>query len=294
MIIGLTGKNASGKGEVANFLEKSSYTFLSLSDVVRDELKSRGEKITRENLIKTANELRKKFGSSVLAERVIEKIEPHGHYVIDSIRNPAEVNALKRLKYFHLLNVESDPEIRFERIKLRNRESDPKSYKEFLELEAKEASGESAHMQQLNAVAETADAMVTNNSSLEELHEQLRQIIRTVAIKSERPSWDEYFMGIAKMVAMRSNCLKRRVGAIIIRDKRIISTGYNGTPRGLKNCNEGGCARCGDLVQGGTNLDACCCSHGEENAIVQAAYHGITTKNSIIYTTFSPCLWCTK
>jgi dCMP deaminase len=110
----------------------------------------------------------------------------------------------------------------------------------------------------------------------------------------QRPSWDEYFMNIAKVVASRSNCMKRKVAAIIVKDKRVISTGYNGTPRGTRNCNEGGCPRCNSLAASGTALDECLCSHGEENAIVQASYHGVSVKDAIIYTTFAPCLQCAK
>ncbi len=111
-----------------------------------------------------------------------------------------------------------------------------------------------------------------------------------------RPGWDEYFMNIANEVARRSNCLTRKVAAVIIRDRRIISTGYNGTPRNTKNCCDGGCKRCAErtLATAGTKLEECTCSHGEENAIVQAAYHGISLKDSILYTTYSPCLTCAK
>ena len=81
---------------------------------------------------------------------------------------------------------------------------------------------------------------------------------------------------------------------MIVKDRRIISTGYNGTPRGIRNCNEGGCPRCASHAPSGTNLTECLCSHGEENAIVQAAYHGICVKDSTLYTTYSPCLLCAK
>ena len=85
------------------------------------------------------------------------------------------------------------------------------------------------------------------------------------------------------------------VGAIIALDRRIISTGYNGTPRGVRNCNEGGCPRCNGFAEGGTRLDECLCSHGEENAIIQVAYHGSAPiRGSTLYTTFCPCLMCTK
>ncbi len=111
---------------------------------------------------------------------------------------------------------------------------------------------------------------------------------------AERPDWDEYFMEIANVVALRSNCLRRHVAAVIVKDRRIISTGYNGTPRGIRNCNEGGCPRCASRAPSGTHLGECLCSHGEENAIVQAAYHGICVKDSTLYTTYSPCLLCAK
>ncbi|MCX6769524.1 MAG: dCMP deaminase family protein [Candidatus Micrarchaeota archaeon] len=116
----------------------------------------------------------------------------------------------------------------------------------------------------------------------------------SVEFKSKRPKWDEYFMNIARVVATRSNCVKRHVAAVIVKDKRIVSTGYNGTPRGIRNCDEGGCPRCNSFADSGTKLDECVCSHGEENAIVQASYHGISIKDATIYTTFSPCLMCTK
>jgi dCMP deaminase len=124
--------------------------------------------------------------------------------------------------------------------------------------------------------------------------EKLNHLILREMRKPSRPDWDEYFMKIAQVASMRSNCIKRKVGAVIVRDKRIISTGYNGTPRRTKNCNEGGCPRCNSLASSGTRLEECLCSHAEENAITQAAYHGTSVKDGTIYTTFAPCLLCSK
>ncbi len=101
-------------------------------------------------------------------------------------------------------------------------------------------------------------------------------------------------MNIAQVVASRSNCIKRKVAAVVVKDRRIISTGYNGTPRGTRNCNEGGCPRCNELAPAGTALEECLCSHAEENAITQAAYHGISVREASLYSTYSPCLMCTK
>ena len=101
-------------------------------------------------------------------------------------------------------------------------------------------------------------------------------------------------MGIAHVVARRSNCSRRKVAAIIVADRRVISTGYNGTPRGIRNCFEGGCPRCAGDADSGNNLADCLCAHAEENAIVQAAYHGISVRGGTLYSTISPCLLCTK
>jgi len=105
----------------------------------------------------------------------------------------------------------------------------------------------------------------------------------------------DYYMEIAEVVSLRSNCIKRKCGAVIVRENMIVSCGYNGTPKGIKNCDEGGCKRCSDTnIKSGTNLETCYCSHAEENAIVQAAYNGISTKDCEIYLTNYPCLQCSK
>jgi dCMP deaminase len=294
MIIGITGKNGAGKGEVAGFLVVSGYEYYSLSDILRDELGARKKKTSRENLISIGNELRQKYGAGVLAERAMDKIGIDAHAVVDSIRNPFEVEALRRRKDFFLISVEADPEIRFKRTLARKRDGDPKTYEDFLSVEAREAQTPDPTTQQMNRTAEMADAAVYNNGTKEELHEQVREVVKALAAAQSRPGWDEYFMGIARVVALRGNCIKRKVAAVIVKDKRVISTGYNGTPRGITNCSEGGCARCNHFGASGEKLTECVCSHAEENAIVQAAYHGVSIKGGTIYTTYSPCLICTK
>lgn len=101
-------------------------------------------------------------------------------------------------------------------------------------------------------------------------------------------------MSIAKVVALRANCSRRRVAAVIVADRRIISTGYNGTPRGITNCFEGGCPRCSGAAKSGTSLEECLCVHAEQNAICQAAYYGIRLADATIYVTLTPCLTCAK
>jgi len=109
-----------------------------------------------------------------------------------------------------------------------------------------------------------------------------------------RPSWDEYFMSLARLAATRSTCLRRHVGAVIVKDRMLLSTGYNDTPRGLRNCGDGGCARCASDAAAGTGLDTCLCLHAEQNAIIQAAYHGVGIAGGAIYCTHQPCLTCAK
>jgi len=110
----------------------------------------------------------------------------------------------------------------------------------------------------------------------------------------DRPDWDTYFMEIAQVIARRGNCRRRKVAAIVVSERRIISTGYNGTPRGVRNCCDGGCARCASDAPSGSDLTSCVCCHAEENAITQAAYHGIRLKGAMMYVTISPCLTCAK
>src|SRR6266404_1607594 len=139
MLIGLTGRNAAGKGEVARYLQKKSFYYYSLSDAIREEIRSRGQEPTRDRLILVGNELRQRYGSNILAERILAKIEDDKHYIIDSIRNPAEVEAFRAAKHFKLIRVEAPTEVRFQRILKRHRESDPGTFQEFIELENREA-----------------------------------------------------------------------------------------------------------------------------------------------------------
>lgn len=294
MIIGLTGKNCAGKGEVANCLQASGFQYFSLSDVLRDAMRDAGVDVTRDNLIVFANNLRAEEGPAYLAERVIRQLDPEKNYVVDSIRNPAEVRALMRRDDFVLLRVEAAAEIRFERMKSRGREGDPQTLEAFNALEAAEAASDDPAAQQLDKVSSMATQSIKNEAGLSELCADIRVLTRDLCATMDRPDWHDYFMAIAKQVAMRANCIKRKVAAVIVKDKRIISTGYNGTPRGIQNCNEGGCPRCNSFGESGAGLDLCICSHAEENAIVQSAYHGVNIKGATLYSTLSPCLLCTK
>jgi dCMP deaminase len=294
MIIGLTGSNCAGKTEVSQYLVRGGFEYYSLSDEVRQEIRKRGLEITREVLIKVGNELRRQGGPGVLAERILVQLGHDRNYVVDSIRNPTEVEVLRQRKDFVLMAVAANEVVRFQRSTLRGREGAARTLEQFIQEEKRELESDDPSSQQLVATWRMADVVVNNDGSLEDLHKQLDEILPALMSNFDRPEWDEYFLNIAKVVASRSNCIKRKVAAIIVKDRRVISTGYNGTPRGAKNCNEGGCPRCSSMAESGTSLEECVCCHGEENAITQAAYHGTSLKGATLYTTFAPCLLCTK
>jgi dCMP deaminase len=109
-----------------------------------------------------------------------------------------------------------------------------------------------------------------------------------------RLSWDEYFMEITKLIARRSTCIRRQVGALLVRDRQILASGYNGAPSGLPHCEEVGCVRDTQGVPSGERHELCRGLHAEQNAIIQAANHGVSLKGSTLYSTTHPCIICTK
>jgi dCMP deaminase len=109
-----------------------------------------------------------------------------------------------------------------------------------------------------------------------------------------RPAWEEYFMEIARVVSTRSSCLRRQVGAVVVKNRQILATGYNGVPRGLRHCDERGCLRQQLGIPSGERHELCRGLHAEQNAIVQAAYHGVAISGSQIYCTHQPCVVCAK
>ncbi|AKB53140.1 MULTISPECIES: deoxycytidylate deaminase [Methanosarcina] len=111
---------------------------------------------------------------------------------------------------------------------------------------------------------------------------------------TERPSLDEYFLEIAFVVGKRATCLRKNVGAVIVKDKRILSTGYNGAPSGMEHCLEIGCIRDLEKIPSGTRQEKCRAVHAEQNAIIQAAIHGVSIAGATIYCTHQPCILCAK
>jgi len=122
----------------------------------------------------------------------------------------------------------------------------------------------------------------------------MKKITRKKIEKDTRPNWDEYFLQIASTVAGRSTCLRRRVGALIVKERRILATGYNGTPKNIRHCLEVGCLRQKLAVPSGERHELCRGLHAEQNAIIQAALYGTPVKGSVMYVTNHPCIICAK
>ncbi|KAI3654144.1 hypothetical protein MP228_000863 [Amoeboaphelidium protococcarum] len=219
---------------------------------------------------------------------------------------------LERRPFFMKVLVDSCIDVRFKR-HCSQRRTD--SLSDFVQ---RDANAERSFKQ--SQLMYTADLVIQNDyESIQELHKSLaRQFPNKLSLSTIlRPQWDDYFMMLADLAAHRSNCMKRRVGCILVRNNRVIATGYNGTPRGVKNCNEGGCKRCNDGLSTDANsgnkqitsnrgfgLEECLCLHAEENALLEAgrdridiSYHHMESSShhgTILYCNTCPCLSCAK
>jgi dephospho-CoA kinase len=185
--IGLTGTMASGKGEAAKVFKNLHFSFISLSDMVREEATKRGKnKISRQEMQNLGNELREKAGADVLARRVRQKIvaSKRKKWVIDGIRNPAEVRELKKLGPFYLLGIKSDLEIILKRLQARKRETDRLKKSELEKLIDREwGSGESDNGQKVRACIRMSDFIIENNRGLPELKKRCLEILQRIRAK---------------------------------------------------------------------------------------------------------------
>ncbi len=177
LVLGVTGPNAAGKGEVSAYLKTLGFEVHSLSDIVREEAAARRLPPEREHLIRIGTLLREQGGLGVLAERLIPRLGARD--VVDSIRNPAEVATLRNVPGFVLVGVDAPASLRFARSRLRARPGDPESFEEFLARERQENSANPAG-QQLRATFTLADHVVDNDGDLGDLHLKIDELLRQV------------------------------------------------------------------------------------------------------------------
>jgi len=173
-LIGLTGPNGAGKGEAAVFFTARGYAHRSLSDIIREELRADGLPVDRDHLISRGNELRREGGADVLARLLLRRVT--GRTVIDSIRNPAEVECFRREDGFILLAVDAPAPLRYERVLLRGRNESAATLEEFIRKEAEEMGTDPA-AQQIHRCFEMADFVVSNDGTLDQLHRRLEAFL---------------------------------------------------------------------------------------------------------------------
>jgi len=301
MILGVTGHLASGKDTIGEILKEKGFQHISLSDFIREEAKKRGIKDTRENLINLGNELRRKHGNGILARLALQKIEWDKSYVVTSIRNPTEVEVLRTKPNFALINVTTSQKIRWQRMEARRttskRGDELETFEEFKQKEAQEAESTDPAKQQVNTVISMADITINNDGALEELKNKVDKLITQWKSKldKKRPGWDEYFIHLAQEVGKRATCDRGKSGCVVVKDKRIISTGYVGAPVGLSHCDEAGHLMHKVHNTDGTESQHCIrTTHAETNAIAQAARHGVSVLGATIYCKMEPCYVCAQ
>lgn len=292
MLIGISGNVCAGKSEVAKYLKFQGFQRLyihgttPLTDYVPSasgsELQSESSEPNTPNYEAEYGD--RKFGSAgELVDYVTKRWRKH--FVVD-IQDLSTLEVLAKRPFFLHIAVDAPLMIRYERYKIRFRSKVP-SLEEFVKMNDDFMYSE----KEMAVVTSQAQVTVVNQmESIEQLYIRLSSL-NLLSQERLRPSWDAYFMRLAGLAALRSNCMKRRVGCVLVRDKSVIATGYNGTPRGLSNCNEGGCKRCNEANGSGAGLATCLCLHAEENALLEAGRDRIGSR-SILYCNTCPCLTC--
>eukprot|EP00736_Rhodelphis_marinus_P008286 Rmarinus@m.16715 len=212
-------------------------------------------------------------------------------YVLDKMYTYEECISLRKRPYFLLVYVSSPISKRWKWSQNRMDASD----QEISTLESFIQRDDSLMFQsdgpRLHKVLEVADISLVNATEVDDFDDLLLNADLT-SRERLRPSWDTYFMFLAYLASLRSNCMKRRVGAVVVKDNRVVATGYNGTPRNARNCNEGGCHRCNSYTPQGQALDECLCLHAEENAIIECGR--ARAEGGVLFCSLCPCLSCTK
>lgn len=282
MLIGLCGGICAGKHEVAHYLIRT-YAFTALK-IVPPSPHTDTTTIRSTSTLPTLPE--HVFPSAdALLDFVTKRWREH--FVTTDIWDERVFDILRKRPCFMLVNVSAPLLVRWGRYNSRNASQGltPIPLDEF-------AAASDTHLYSphgLSSLATHATLSLLNpTASLTTLQNTLTTLDLT-NLERLRPSWDAYFMHLASLAARRSNCMKRRVGCVLVREHRVISTGYNGTPRHLKNCSEGGCGRCNSAAEG--SLHTCLCIHAEENALLEAGRERIGG-GAVLYCDTCPCLTC--
>lgn len=292
MFIGITGTNGAGKGTVAEYFVNKGFAHFVSSDLIREYLTKEELEHTRDNMIVMGKKLREEKGLDFIVETFFERAN-NKDSVLESIRSIGEVESLKRHKAI-LIAVDAPVEERYKRVIGRKSSKDSIDFDTFKQQEELEMKGTGGG-QQIALCMDYADYKIMNDGSFDDLNSKISAIYKDIKKKfSLRPSWDEYFMKMAFMVSERSTCLRHHVGAVMVRDKRVLTTGYNGAASGTKDCLELGCLRNELNIPSGTRHEICRAIHAEQNAVIQGGLYGVKLEGATVYCTHSPCILCAK
>jgi len=298
MVIGITGTLGAGKGTVVKFLKKKGFKHYSVRAFLTEEILRRGMEVNRPNMVLVANDLRERFGASYIVEELYKRaVRDGGDAVIESVRCPGEVEALKKKEGFVLFAVDADVEVRYRRIVERGSETDKVSFDRFVADEQREMSND-PNKGNLKKCVEMADYVFKNDWTIEDLYRRVGKVLEpkgeVVGEKYERPSWDEYFMEVCRTVAKRGTCDRGRSGCVIVKDKHILATGYVGSPVGFPHCDDVG-HKMEEWTHDGVKRKHCVrTTHAEQNAICEAAKFGIAIDGATLYCKMTPCDICAK
>lgn len=297
MIIGITGTNAAGKGIIVDFLKERRFKHFSVREYLTEQLTNQNLSINREHMQTLANRLREQYGPAYIITQLYEKARAYQNAIIESVRCPGEITALRKNPEFLLLGVEADQKIRFERAVSRNSSTDiGLTFEKFIEDEEKEKNNQEPFKQNITKCLEEADILLSNNNTVPEFYSKLERYssFDNNGYLIVRPTFDEIFMKETYTWAARSTCIRRKVGAVISTPEHaMISQGYNGSPRGTPNCIDlGFCERQKNNVPSGQRLETCRAVHAEPNAIINAGLQGKSVKGDLLYCTTFPCQIC--
>ncbi|KAJ5355783.1 hypothetical protein N7517_010392 [Penicillium concentricum] len=284
----------AGKHAIAEYLIQQGFQLLELTGKSQSHITESGDDLRLQ-----ASEIRKKEDpkSPELTFQDADSLLDFAtkrwqeRWVTTDIADATTLDRFLLRPFFLLVSVDAPVSLRWKRFADRcwRRQLDPPELEKFVMW-----NDHNLYDKEIGRVYLTDRAQVrlfNSSSSLEELHSAL-QTLDLADEQRLRPNWDQYFMQLASLAAQRSNCMKRRVGCVLVRESRVISTGYNGTPRHLQNCNQGGCPRCNRGDGGGVGLSTCLCLHAEENALLEAGRERIR-EGAILYCDTCPCLTCT-
>ena len=291
--IGITGTLGAGKGTIVDYLiEKRGFVHYSVRAYLTEEIKRRGLEINRDTMTLVGNDLRATHSPSYIVEQLYLQAQASGkNCIIESVRTPGEVAALRGKPNFYLFAIDADPKVRYERIVIRGSETDHVSFETFLANEQREMTSDDPNKQNLKVCIEQADYVFDNGGTIEELRAKVETVLEQITYR--RPSWDEYFMELANTASKRATCDRGRSGCVIVKDRQLLVTGYVGSPSGLPHCDEVGHLFRQTIEEDGRITNHCVRTvHAEQNAICQAARRGIALEGATLYCRMTPCRTC--